>query len=113
MSKGYDETNRVILFATNARGENAPTHQGKVVVTRDMIEKYDDDTYVIAIAAWMQESGNIFGACSSYQAKQDEYKEYLKRKEAGKKSKTGKAKGKPVKKAKDDVEDEFEDDIPF
>lgn len=113
MSKEYDETNRVTLFATNARGETAPTHQGKVVVTRDMIEKYDDDTYVIAITAWMQESGNIFGSCSSYQAKQDEYKEYLKRKESDKKSKTGKAKAKPVKKVGYKVEDEFEDDIPF
>ena len=109
MSNEYDNTNRITLFATNARGNNAPTHQGKIIVTREMIEKYDDDTYVVAITAWAQESGHIFGECSSYQAKQDEYKGYLKRVEAGRKYKVGKANGKPVKKAKDEIEDE----IPF
>ena len=57
MSKDYDETNRITLFATNARAEKAPTHQGKIVVTRDMIEKYDDDTYVIALTVWEQAGG--------------------------------------------------------
>ena len=61
----------------------------------------------------MQESGNIFGECSSYKEKQDEYKGYLKRSEGKSKSKAGKAKGKPVKKAEDNDEDEFEDAIPF
>ena len=79
MSKKYDEVNRITLFATTARAEKAPTHQGKIVVTRDMIEQYDDDTYVIALTVWEQAGGNIFGECSSYQAKQDAYKKYLKR----------------------------------
>lgn len=109
MSKEYDDTNRITLFATNARSENAPTHQGKVVVTRDLIEKQDDGTYVVAITAWMQEGGNMFGACSSYAEKMDEYREYQKSKEAKKAGKAGKSfkAGKAPKKTED------EDDIPF
>jgi hypothetical protein len=77
MPKEYDNTNRLALFATNARGKKAPTHSGTITVHPDLLEENDDGTYTFAITAWTHEEGHVFGVASSNAERVEEREAYL------------------------------------
>lgn len=87
----YDNTDRIALFATNARAAKAPSHSGTITISPDLLEENADGTYTIAITAWVHEEGHIFGVASSNAERVAEREAYLaSRKPKGAKSVKGK-----------------------
>lgn len=91
MAKEYDNTNRLSLFATNARSNKAPSHSGSFLVSKDMLEETDEKgVYIVSVTAWAHEEGHIFGVLESHSEKQKAYEEYKASRSKSTKSRTKK-----------------------
>lgn len=91
----YSETNRLTLFYNkNSNHPSAPTHNGYIVFTEDMISDYEADTdgtvrYRIDITAWLKdENGHINGVLKNSDDEAEKRAAYLEEQAAEEKTKT-------------------------
>jgi hypothetical protein len=81
MHKEYDNTNRIVLFPTNAKNERAPSYNGFLEVDEDKLERMDNGNFKLHITMWTDESGRMNGNVKSISDREEEIAEYRARQE--------------------------------
>jgi hypothetical protein len=90
----YDNVNRIVLFPTNAQHPKAPSHNGYLIITPEMLEENEDGTLSVNFVCWQTDENLISGVTKLTSEVMAEREAYKKSKEEEKHAKKGFSKGK-------------------